>query len=370
MIDYRTLDQVNEICSWMEDEMSRTILKQRFLYSVSHDIRYIYEMLPMIGFTLDKLDGMYQEAIKKYDAWDLFPQEDMLTWIAKRDGTKPVIFGCGKYGTNMAYQLNALGIPFLAFADNHKTGWYLGHPVIKVEDIPVGRAQPVIISSSAYGEEMLKQLLALGHTRENIFVPGTNALWCPFGVSYFDDEIFRPADEGTFIDGGAFRGETSVEFAEWANSYQKIIAFEPDKENYRNLQERIEAAKLNHVELVHAGLWSEDGTLALTHAGDDGTGSYISADGQERVVVKALDSVAKDRVTFIKLDIEGAELEALKGARETIRRDRPRMAVCIYHKPEDIWEIPRYIKSLVPEYHMAARHYMTYLYDTILYCWI
>ncbi len=86
--------------------------------------------------------------------------------------------------------------------------------------------------------------------------------------------------------------------------------------------------------------------------------------------MKCLDSVVKDRVSFIKLDIEGSELEALKGARETIRRNKPRMAICIYHKPEDIWEIPRYIKSLVPEYHMAVRHYMTYLYDTILYCWV
>lgn len=368
MIDYRTFDLVNEVCGWMEDETSRTILKQRFLYSVSQDSRYVYEMLPMIGFTLDKLEGMYQKAIKQYDAWDLLPREDMLTWLAKSDQGNPVIFGCGKYGTEMAYQLRALNIPVFAFADNHKTGRYLDRPVIKAEEIP--EDAPILISSSVYCEEMLKQLLELGYARENIFVPGTNALWCPFGVSYFDEEIFKPADEGTFIDGGAFRGETSVEFASWANSYQKIIAFEPDERNYRNLRTKIEAAGLNNIELVHAGLWSGDGELALTHAGDDGTGSHISEDGQERIAVKALDRIVEDRVTFIKLDIEGAELEALKGARETIRRDRPRMAVCIYHKPEDIWEIPRYIKSLVPEYHMAVRHYMTYLYDTILYCWI
>lgn len=368
MIDYHTFDEVHEICGWMEDETSRTILKQRFLYSASRNSRYIYEMLPMIGFTLDKLEGMYQKTIKKYDAQDLFPREDMLTWLAKRGKGKAVIFGCGSSGKEMARQLRALSIPFSAFVDDHETGRYFGCPVIRAEEIPLD-AQ-ILISSSARCEEILKQLLDLGYNRENIFIPGTNALWCPFGVSYFDDEIFKPTDEGIFIDGGAFYGETSLDFAVWARSYQKIIAFEADGINFRNLRERIETSRLNDIELIHAGLWSVDGELALTHAGDNGTGSHISADGQERVAVKTLDRAVKDRVTFIKLDIEGAELEALKGAQKTIQRDKPRMAVCIYHKPEDIWEIPQYIKSLVPEYHMAVRHYMTNLYDTILYCWI
>ncbi len=368
MIDYRTFDEIYKICGWMEDEKSRTILKQRFLYSVSRNSRYIYEMLPLIGFTIDKLDGMYQRSIEKYDAQALFPREDMLTWLAKRGKGRIVIFGCGSSGTEMARQLRALGIPFFAFADNHKTGRYFGRSVIRAGEIP-GDAS-ILISSSVYCEEMLKQLLDLGYSRENIFIPGTNALWCPFGTSYFDNEIFQPADEEIFIDGGAFRGETSLEFAGWARSYQRIVAFEPDERNYHNLRRKIEAAKLKDIEMVHAGLWSGDGNLALTHAGDDGTSSCISEAGQERVAVKALDHAVNGRVSFIKLDIEGAELEALKGAQKTIRRDKPRMAVCIYHKPEDIWEIPRYIKSLVPEYHMAVRHYMTYLYDTILYCWL
>lgn len=70
---------------------------------------------------------------------------------------------------------------------------------------------------------------------------------------------------------------------------------------------------------------------------------------------------------MIKMDVEGAELESLKGARETILRNRPKLAICIYHKPEDMTEIPLYIKSLVPEYKFFVRHHSNYFAETVLY---
>ena len=74
-----------------------------------------------------------------------------------------------------------------------------------------------------------------------------------------------------------------------------------------------------------------------------------------------------DRVTMIKMDIEGSELEALKGAKQTIQRDKPKLAICIYHKPEDIIEIPCYIKELVPRYRLYLRHYGNGDTETVLY---
>ena len=84
----------------------------------------------------------------------------------------------------------------------------------------------------------------------------------------------------------------------------------------------------------------------------------------------AIDNVVKDeRVTFIKMDIEGAELKSLMGARNTIIKNHPRLAICAYHKPEDLYELPGYILSLVPEYKFLLRHYCTSQYETVLYAY-
>lgn len=157
-------------------------------------------------------------------------------------------------------------------------------------------------------------------------------------------------------------------FAQWAKSYREVMAFEPDARNVNVCRENL--SSLENVKVFCAGLWSENEKLLFKRMGDDGSGSQIGTEGDIQVDGVALDSIVSEKVSFIKLDIEGAELRALMGAQNIIRRDRPRMAICIYHKPEDIWEIPMFIKEIVPEYHMLVRHHSTYTHDTILYCWI
>lgn len=373
MYNYAIIDKVNEICSWMEDEKSKIILKQRLLYSLTGDIRYIYDMFKLVDITLKELDGKYESEIRR-DFGDLYPKEDLLTWLIKKnkehENTKKQvwIFGCGKWANQMVLLLNTFEISITAFADNYKSGEFCGKLICYVEAIP--KDAFVIISSYEYRDEMLKQLLNLGYRRENIFYPEENTFFCACGTSYFDEEIFEPRDEEIFVDAGCFHGETSKRFAEWAKSYKGILAFEPEKNKLDIISRMCEAENIHNLSLVNAGLGSKNGRLAFSPTGLEGCGSHFDKNGTNRMEVAALDSLANDKISFLKMDIEGSELEALIGAKGTIQRDKPRMAICIYHKPEDIWEIPQYIKSIVPEYHMAVRHYMTYVYDTILYCWI
>jgi len=77
--------------------------------------------------------------------------------------------------------------------------------------------------------------------------------------------------------------------------------------------------------------------------------------------------VSDEPVTYIKMDIEGAELNALKGAANTIKKNKPRLAICVYHKPEDILEIPVFLSELVPSYQFYLRHHSQYYIETVLY---
>lgn len=366
MLNYKNFDEINEICSWMDDDESRIILKQRFLYSISHNIQYVYDMIKLTGFKMEMLAGMYEKEIKDMYG-DIAMHEDLLTFLLKHKQKEVIVFGCGRDSKKIVNLLKFADTSISAFADNYKRGNFLDYPVIPVEDIPQGAL--IIISSQLYRDEMLLQLRKLGHSMDHIFYPDINALYCPYGTSYFDKDIFLPCDEQAFIDGGGFHGETSKRFANWAKSYRRILTFEPDNRNAAICKEKLK--DIDSVTVYNAALWEEDKLLSFKRSGDDGASSKVSEGNMEESIHGiALDSVVKEQVSFIKLDIEGAELKALQGAKGIIQRDRPRMAICIYHKPKDIWEIPLFIKRLVPEYHMAVRHYMTYVYDTILYCWI
>lgn len=118
--------------------------------------------------------------------------------------------------------------------------------------------------------------------------------------------------------------------------------------------------------LHHAGLWSEKSTL---HFAERGSGSSCITEKETGVSIDtvSLDQCVSDKVTFIKMDIEGAELEALKGNRKIIQRYRPKLAICIYHKKEDLIDIPMYIKELVPDYKLYVRHYSHGITETVLY---
>ena len=94
----------------------------------------------------------------------------------------------------------------------------------------------------------------------------------------------------------------------------------------------------------------------------------LSKDGSVRIPVDTIDDLCSaEKVTYIKMDIEGSEMQALRGAKNVICRDKPRLAISIYHRPEDYFEIPFYIKKLVPEYKLYIRHHRFTKNDTVCY---
>ena len=185
---------------------------------------------------------------------------------------------------------------------------------------------------------------------------------------YFDPSVYTLQDEEVFIDCGAFQGETSESFIKQmeqnGKQYKKTYMIEADKVNAGVVRECF--ADKPGIKIIEAGVWDNDGKICFSQG--NGTNSAISDDGGTVIDTVTIDRIVKDEhVTFIKMDIEGAELRALRGAKDVIERCRPKLAICVYHRPEDLFMIPQYIRSLYPGYKLYLRKYQPYGIETVLY---
>jgi FkbM family methyltransferase len=196
---------------------------------------------------------------------------------------------------------------------------------------------------------------------------------------YFALPRFAAPARDHFVDAGAFVGDT-IERLLWASTgnVEKIYAFEPGPAQAMALRRRMLrlveewALAPSQVECVQAGLGAASGMAPFyAKPGLLSSGSFKIAKTSGKIEVHALDDFLDGRpATFIKADVEGMELELLAGARKTIQRFRPRLALSIYHEPTHLYAIPLYLNALVPEYRMAIRHHSPNSFETVLYCWI
>ena len=223
----------------------------------------------------------------------------------------------------------------------------------------------VIIASYKYAGEILHDLTADFFPRENIWYPRLGTMYATTGWQYFDCPELNPlGKEEVFIDAGCLNADTSREFVKWAgNTYKRIIAFEPDNGCYDKI---VNSKDIDNFEVMPYAVWSKREEI---HFSNSSSGGGKAQEGGDVVVTgESIDNVLNgERATFIKMDVEGAELEALKGAANTIKNYKPRLAISIYHKPEDIYEIPQLLMQLRPDYKFYIRHYTSFLWETVLY---
>lgn len=193
--------------------------------------------------------------------------------------------------------------------------------------------------------------------------------WSSFD-EYFHPEI-GPKPGDTIIDGGAWTGDTAEAFHHALNGKCHIYSFEPDDESYSKLQKNITSRNLSaSVCPIKLGLWSHATTLKFDACRENSMQHQISDSGDSQIQVTSIDEFASERdiqIDLIKMDIEGAEIEALLGARKTIQKFRPRLQICSYHKFDDLWEIPILIKELLPNYRLYLGQHSQNLFETIVY---
>lgn len=168
----------------------------------------------------------------------------------------------------------------------------------------------------------------------------------------------------TYIDGGAYNGDTFLELA-GQTSVSGAYLFEPDPDNYSSL---VSAVSEVNSSVVCIPLAISDTYRILSFNAGNGEGGAISETGSVHIGAVALDEMFPNlNVEFIKLDVEGAEIQALQGARDLVQRSRPVLAISLYHRPQDIWEIPTLLRQLCLNYKFYVRQHYFNSFESVIY---
>jgi FkbM family methyltransferase len=193
-----------------------------------------------------------------------------------------------------------------------------------------------------------------------------------FRRQYFYEKngiVVAPQTGDYVIDGGACTGDTALVFSNAVGPTGRVYAFDPVAEHLELMEHNRQQFPLPNVDLMPYGLANIDVNCAPIVVNKYSPGFRID---QQQVPLRSIDSLVKSgditRVDFIKMDIEGAEMQALKGAHQTIFRFQPKLGISLYHKPNDLFEIILYIQQNYPFYQLYIDHYTIHQEETVLYC--
>lgn len=183
---------------------------------------------------------------------------------------------------------------------------------------------------------------------------------------YFQANVVPLTSQECYVDIGAYDGDTVGYFVKAVNGrFERIHAFELDPVNFRLLEQNVgKLPRPKHIKIYNLGVWDTECDISFS----TGKSQSTVGSGENRGHVVPLDTILADQtVTFIKMDIEGAELHALRGAQRIIQRQGPKMAVCVYHHLSHLWEVPLYLRSLLPDHKLYLRHHTNLEYETVCY---
>lgn len=240
------------------------------------------------------------------------------------------------------------------------------------------------------GEVLKKtdELLNMFDDKESLKV-----IWCHlqeiFGIKRVDDELSKVSfedlciqpqyffdggkDLGTqeiMIDCGAYIGDTLFSLVDEIgySDFKEYVCFELDGQNYKELRsvvDKMPKETASRIKTFNCGVGRKRECIKYNYNG--GNSSAMHNGNLMGEIIPLDEMFSEKRVTFLKMDIEGSEQEALAGATGLIRNNKPICAICIYHSIKDLFEIPLLLKSLVPEYRLILRHHSTEWCDTVCY---
>ena len=346
------ISEMKEIYDRLSDDESRDIFNMRLSYAMGDVDTFDF---------LELLSGKGCQLGLKFSKW----------LCERTELDKLIVFGAGRIGKYTLDLLRICDINIEACVDsNIKSSYvYNGVSVIPFKELDgIKNSCKIIIASGSFRYQMLEQLLRNGIDMSQIWFPAWEYIRGKSGNQYFD--YFEPNAYESFVDGGAYNGMTTVDFFKWLSSGNgKSYLFEANPNNEKMISRCMHDNNIQNYRLIGKGLY--DANQLVKFSTHDGAGAMISKEGDD-IEVTSLDYTLfnnEDMITFLKMDIEGAELKAIEGGRNIIKRDSPRCALSVYHKRNDFWEIPQKLLTIHSDYSFAFRHYSTNAEETVLYAW-
>lgn len=363
--EYYFVNSMSQLYSLLQDELSRNLFWDRLKYDIEPSIDHAFQMVRTA--TEDKVGYPV--------AWNQVFDSQSST------GKKIILYGTGVQSKVIANLILKNEKEFAGFCGKdflkYPTG-IMGKPVFPPQYVLEHTDDYyIIISTIIYYTEIYGYLIehAFPPSHVLLFSSQVNEIPALYKRQYFDfPELYQ---KGTaFVDAGCFDCANSVQFSDWCEgTYSEILAFEPDLKNYNHCRQVAADKKLKNFRLFNAGLGKASGQVMFESEG--GSSSHIiqrtdkmfqSENVLEMIQIVALDEIIGDaKVGFIKMDIEGAEYDALLGSEHILLRDKPLLAICVYHKRGDMLQIMEYLHQLVPEYRFWIRHYNISMNETVLY---
>ena len=354
-------EMADKVYAHLNDEISKKVFEARLKFATTGDLGYI-----------TGLESKYRNL-----------NSDMQVFAEKiQKGSCVLIYGAGVAGHYLAGRFKHFGVIIDAFIDPDESKGPVdeqtGIKVITEKELGENKAlygdKTLIISYPVkpVADEVRKRLVNDVGIDENSILMAIFDLRNNQG-QYFD--YFEARENEVFVDCGCFDGATCYNFAGWCGhkGFDHIYSFEADPKNYAKSKEIL--APLGKCDLYPYG--TADVSKKVYFAADAFETSCIISreeaekrnfEGVEEIETVALDDVlAGKRITYIKMDIEGAEYEALLGARKLIMENRPRMAISVYHKFEDFVTLANLVLEMHPDYRIAYRHYGFDELETVMY---
>ena len=222
--------------------------------------------------------------------------------------------------------------------------------------------------SDDFSKKTITDFLKAHITRDFSYLRDSIVDYPEYFNEYTNSLLQRNTGGINYVDCGAYVGDTVKKFIEFTEGkYEKIFAIEPDTENFLKLEQFAQNNELKNVEIFNCGVWNEKTVLKFNNRGH--MGSAISKNGVTEVAVDTIDNIVGDTsISFIKMDVEGSDLNALYGAIKTLERSHPILVLSVYHRVDDLITIPQFVKTIYKNCRFYLRKHEGHdLYSLDLY---